>query len=126
MEWIDETVAIGSWMDARCVRVLKREKIDLIVDTRTLFSRPGSFRNEPDINLVNKSAEMMVELSRLKVKVLIFCRHGRDRSPFLATVYFSKRYGVPCDEAYRLIMSKRPRTIYHPEWVEMLGSLKPT
>ena len=125
MDWIDETVAIGSWMDAHCVRALRREKIDLIIDSRTLFSRPGTFRNEPDIDLVKKAADTMVELSRLNVKVLAFCRHGRDRSPFLAAVYFSKRYGLPYDEAYRLIMRKRPRTIYHPEWVEMMNTPKP-
>lgn len=124
MDWIDETVAIGSALDARCVRRLKREKVDLIIDSRTLFSRPGLFSNVPDMNQVMKTAETMVELSGLKVRVLIFCRHGKDRSPFVAAIYYSKKYGVPCNEAYQVIMSKRQRTVYHPEWVAKLGASK--
>jgi hypothetical protein len=121
MNWIDETIAIGSWMDARCVRNLKREKIDLIIDSRTLFFRkPGTLRNEPRIDMLEKAVEMLIELSSLKAKVLVFCRHGKDRSPFLVMAYFSKKHGVSCDEAYQRIKSKRRRTIYHPEWVKML------
>jgi hypothetical protein len=121
MNWIDETIAIGSWMDARCVRNLKREKIDLIIDSRTLFFRkPGTLRNEPRIDMLEKAVEMLIELSSLKAKVLVFCRHGKDRSPFLVMVYLSKKDGVSCDEAYQRIKSKRRRTIYHPEWVKML------
>jgi protein-tyrosine phosphatase len=71
---------------------------------------------------IKKIADLMLDLAKLKARVLVFCRHGKDRSPFLATVYYSKRYGVPCEEAYRFVMSKRSRAIYHPEWVEMLGS----
>lgn len=108
-------------MDAHCVRILRREKIDLIIDSRTLFFRKsGTLRNEPRIDMVEKAAEMMIELSGLKAKVLVFCRYGKDRSPFLVMVYFSKKYGVSCDEAYQLIKSKRRRTIYHPEWVKIL------
>jgi Dual specificity phosphatase, catalytic domain len=121
MDWIDETVAIGSWMDAYCVRKLRREKIDLIIDSRTLFFRKfGTSRNEPRIDLVEKAAEMMIELSGIKVKVLVFCNHGKDRSPFLVMVYFCKKNGISCDEAYQLIKGKRKRTIYHPEWVKIL------
>jgi hypothetical protein len=122
MDWIDETVAIGSWMDAYCVRKLRREKIDLIIDSRTLFFRKsGTLRNEPRIDLVEKAAEMMIELSDIKAKVLVYCRHGKDRSPFLVMVYFSKKNGISCDESYQLIRSKRERTVYHPEWVNMLS-----
>lgn len=121
MDWIDENIAIGSWVDAHCVRILKKERIDLMIDSRTLFTRASRLsRNVPDIALVERSAELMTVISKHKVKVLVYCRHGKDRSPFLAAVYFSRRYGVPFDEAYRLIGSKRSRTVYHPEWAEML------
>jgi hypothetical protein len=125
MDWIDDTIAIGSWMDAYCVRTLKRERIDLMIDSRTLFlKKSGSMRNEPNIASINKSAEMMIALSDNNAKVLVYCRHGKDRSPFLAMVYLSKKHGLPCEEAYQLIRSKRPRTVYHPEWVKMLGLSK--
>jgi hypothetical protein len=124
MDWIDDSIAIGNWVDARCVRNLKREKIDVIIDSRTLFSRPGTVRNMPDMNLVIRAAQMMVDLSRLNAKILVFCRHGKDRSPFLAMIYLSRKNGITCEQAYQLIKSKRPRTIFHPEWVEKLGALK--
>ncbi len=125
MDWIDETIAIGSWFDAHCVRILRREKIDLIIDSRALFTKPRNYKNEPNSERVIKAAEMLLELSKLKVKVLVFCRHGKDRSPFLVALYYSKKHEMSIDEAYQLIRSKRPRTVFHPEWVEMLGSLKP-
>jgi hypothetical protein len=125
MDWIDDTIAIGSWMDAHCVRILKRERIDLMIDSRTLFLKKSrSMRNEPNIALVNKSAEMMIALSDINAKVLVYCRHGKDRSPFLAMVYLSKKHGMPCEEAYQLVRSKRPRTVYHREWVKMLEPSK--
>ncbi len=124
MDWIDETIAIGNWIDAHCVRILRNEKIDLIIDSRALFTKPSNFRNEPNSERVIRAAEILLELSKLKVKVLVFCRHGKDRSPFIVALYYSKKHEVSIDEAYKLIRSKRPRTVFHPEWVEMLGSLK--
>jgi murein endopeptidase len=35
-------------------------------------------------------------------------------------VYLSKKHGMPYEEAYQLIRSRRKRAIYHPEWVKML------
>lgn len=125
MDWIDDNIAIGNWLDAHCIRNLKREKVDLIIDSRTLFSRPNGFRNMPEIELVSKSAKQMVELSRLKLRVLVFCNHGKDRSPFLGMVYLTLRHGMSFDQANKIIKSKRPRTIYHPEWVEMLNTVRP-
>jgi len=124
MDWIDETNAIGSWIDAHCVRILRRERIDLIIDSRALFTKSTNLKNEPNLDRIVRAAEMMVELSKLKVRVLVFCKHGKDRSPFLAMIYYSKRYDVHIDEAYQLIRSKRPKTVYHPEWVEKLDLLK--
>jgi len=121
MDWIDETVAIGSWVDAHCVRTLRKETIDLPIDSRALFTKPRNFRNEPNPERVMRATQMLLELSKLELKVLVFCRHGKDRSPFLVALYYSKKNEVSIDEAYQFIMSKRPRTVSHPEWVEMLG-----
>jgi hypothetical protein len=121
MDWIDDTIAIGSWLDARCVRILRRERIDLLIDSRALFlRRSGSMTNEPNVALIGRSAQLMVDLSNLNVRVLVYCRHGKDRSPFLTMVYLCKKHGMPFGEAYQLIRSKRPRIVYHDEWVKML------
>jgi hypothetical protein len=125
MDWIDDNIAVGNWLDAHCVRNLRREKVDLIIDSRTLFSRPDGFRSMPEIDLVTKAARHMVELSHLELRVLVFCNHGKDRSPFLTMVYLTMRHGMSCDQAYQLIKSKRPRTVYHPDWVEKLNAPNP-
>ena len=59
----------------------------------------------------------LVDLSLLKAKVLIYCNRGRDRSPFTAMLYVSKRYGLSYQEAYALVKSKRRETAFHWDWV---------
>jgi len=121
MDWTDEHVAVGSWVDAFVVARLKKEEVDLIIDARTLFGRyPLSLEHYPHINKVQRAAEMLVAISDLEAKVLIRCRRGRDRTPFLAMLYVCKKYAMPYKDAYEFVRSKRPQTVYHEEWVRML------
>jgi len=121
MNWIDDNVAVGNWMDAFRVGALRREGIDLIIDARTLFHRNWrNFHHYPDVKRVRRAGNMLVSLAELDAKVLVRCRHGRDRTPFLAMLYVSKRYNKTVKEAYEMVKEKRPQTVLHWEWVEML------
>ena len=121
MDWIDEHVAVGSWVDAFVVARLKKEEVDLIIDARTLFGRDRlSLKHFPYIDKVQRAAEMLVVISKLEAKVLIRCRRGRDRTPFLAMLYVCKKYAMSYKEAYEFVRSRRPQTVYHEEWVKML------
>jgi hypothetical protein len=121
MDWIDDVVAIGNWVDARNVVLLKREAIDLIIDARTLFEQSFLGLNRvPTVKSVLKAADLLVTLSEHKIKVMIRCHRGRDRSPFVAMVYASKKYAMPYREAYDFVKQRNPRTVYHWDWVKML------
>jgi protein-tyrosine phosphatase len=124
MEWIDDMVAVGNWVDASGVDDLKREEIDLIVDARTLFKQNKLGSNRvPLVKKVLRAADLLVAVSDHKPKVMIRCHRGRDRSPFVAMVYVSKKYGISHKEAYDMVRKKNPRTVYHWDWVEMLGDV---
>jgi protein-tyrosine phosphatase len=64
---------------------------------------------------------MIEALTHFNAKVLVHCTEGIDRTPFVAMVYVSKKYDMPYEDAYKLVKEKRPGTIYHWDWVEMLG-----
>ncbi len=123
MDWIDEAVCVGNWLDARRRRRLKSENVDLIVDARILFDQGFLGRNRtPVVDAVIRVADLLVAVSEKKGKVMIRCRRGRDRSPFVAMVYVSRKYGMSHEDAYEMVKRKVPRTAYHWDWVKMLST----
>ncbi len=121
LEWVDENVAIGSWIDAARFGMLKRNGVEVVIDVRVLFERkPHSLYRVPKVERLMHVADMLVELSKRKAKVMIRCRQGKDRTPLVATAYASMRYGMSLVEAYEFVKTKRPRTKYHWDWLEML------
>ncbi|MCX6653276.1 MAG: dual specificity protein phosphatase family protein [Methanomassiliicoccales archaeon] len=124
MDWIDDFVAVGGWMDAISVHRRKEEGVELIIDARTLFDRGRDLKHTPRIEQLLRAGDMLVALSDLDAKVLIRCRKGKDRTLFLAMIYVSKKYGLSYRDAYARVKEKRPRIAYYWDWVEMLGSGK--
>jgi hypothetical protein len=121
VNWIDKNVAIGDWVDAGRINKLKRDGIELIVDARTLFERsPPCFRSVPMLDKVIHAAEMLVVLADMDAKVLVRCRRGRDRTPFVVMLYLSKKQGLSYREAYERVKQGRPVTVFHWEWVDLL------
>jgi len=121
MNWIDEYVAVGGWKSVFLIDNLKKEDIDLIIDARTLFDIAHGRPKKPIVKKVLKAADMIEALTHFNAKVLVHCTEGIDRTPFVAMVYVSKKYDMPYEDAYKLVKEKRPGTIYHWDWVEMLG-----
>ncbi|HXZ23427.1 MAG TPA: hypothetical protein VEH08_01695 [Methanomassiliicoccales archaeon] len=121
MDWIDENVAVGGWMDAWRVGMLRREEIDLIIDARTLFHRvPWYGGRVPYVDRVKRSADLLLSTSSLGARVLVRCRWGKDRTPFVAMMYVSRRYNLPLMKAYELVKQKRPQTRVHLDWVRII------
>jgi hypothetical protein len=118
MDWIDDTVAVGNWLDGLSARRRDRENIELVLDARLLFTKNFfSSKREPLVDRLSRAQGQLVELSSLKTRVLIYCNRGRDRSSFLAMLYLSKRYGLSYQEAYEKVRSKRKVTAFHWDWV---------
>ncbi|MFA5313941.1 MAG: dual specificity protein phosphatase family protein, partial [Methanomassiliicoccales archaeon] len=122
MDWIDEHVAVGGWRSVFLLDDLQKADIDLIIDARTLFDVLHGNPKKPLVNRVLKAGDMIVALTEFDAKVLVHCSKGVDRTPFVAMVYVSKKYNMPYKEAYELVKEKRPETIFHWDWVEMLGT----
>jgi hypothetical protein len=121
MDWIDDTVAVGNRFDAVRTRTLRREGIDLVMDARLLFTKHYfSSRRSPILDRALHARDLLVGISPQKPRVLIFCNRGRDRSPFIAMLYISNRYGMNSRDAYELVRSKRTRTVVHGDWAEMI------
>jgi len=121
MDWIDDTVCVGNWIDVWNLDNLKSEKIDLIVDARVLFDQSLLGTNRvPIADRVLRAADLLVAISEKKPKIMIRCRQGRDRAPFVAMVYVSKKHGMSYREAYDLVKQKVHRTAYHWDWTKML------
>jgi hypothetical protein len=124
MNWIDQYVAVGGWKSVFFIDNLKKEDIDLIIDARTLFDLPHGNPKKPIVKKILKAGDMLEALTHFNAKVLIHCTEGIDRTPFVAMVYVSKKYDMSYKEAYELVKEKRPETIFHWDWVEMLGESK--
>lgn len=39
MDWIDDNIAVGNWIDAEEVAERKEKGVDLVLDARALFRR---------------------------------------------------------------------------------------
>jgi hypothetical protein len=121
MNWIDEFVAVGGWKDVFFINDLKNADIDLIIDARTLFDIIYGTDKKPLVDKVMRAGDVLVSLTEHDAKALIHCHEGIDRTPFVAMVYVSKKYNMSYKDAYEFVHEKRPQTVYHWDWVEMLG-----
>ena len=122
MNWIDDFVALSGWEDAMSINDLKEEDIDLIIDARTLFDGVSGLSIKPRVNKVMKAGDMLVALTNFKAKILVHCFAGIDRTPFVAMVYVSKKYDMSYKDAYEFVKKKNPPTVFHWDWVDMLGT----
>jgi hypothetical protein len=119
MEWIDDVVAVGGWLDGASARRHRLQGIDLIIDARTLFTQSIlASRRSPLVDRLLLARDRLVDISVKGPKVLVFCNRGKDRSPFVAMLYMSKRYGISHREAYEMVKTKNELTAFHWNWVE--------
>ena len=122
MDWIDDTVAVGDWIDGFFAQRRRHEGIDIIIDSRNLFTQNIiPHRRSPLVDLLMRAQDLLVDIAPLEPKVLIYCNQGRDRSPFVAMLYVSKRYGMSYQEAYELVKSKRKESVFHWDWVRSVS-----
>jgi len=49
-------------------------------------------------------------------KILVYCREGIDRAPFVAALYLHYFQDMSLEEAYKHVKSMRPQSTPHPEW----------
>ncbi len=123
MNWIDESVAIGNFIEANNVSLLRKENIDLIVDVRTAFDTNARFEFLHHRHIVNyeraeKISMLLVALFNLKARVLVHCLEGIDRTPFIVMLYVARKYELGYKSAYEFVKQRRPQTHFHWKWLK--------
>jgi protein-tyrosine phosphatase len=122
LNWVDENVAIGNFLEANDVHLLREKNIDLIIDVRTAFNTNARFEFLLHRKILNseraqKISILLTALFNLKSKVLVHCLEGVDRTPFVVMLYVAQKYGMTFKDAYYLVKQKRPQTRFHWRWV---------
>jgi hypothetical protein len=122
LNWIDESVAIGSFIEANNVNLLRKENIDLVIDVRTAFNSNAFFEFLFRKQILNnekakKISVLLNALFSLKAKVLVHCLQGVDRTPFIVMLYVAQKYNMSYKDAYYFVKQKRPQTRFHWHWV---------
>jgi protein-tyrosine phosphatase len=123
MDWVDETVAIGNIIDSQNRAELNKNQIDVMLDARGCFRLDIGLlgKDVPEVPVkekIQREVDVLLALATAKIKVLVYCFQGHDRSPFLIAVYLSKKLGISIDEAYSEVARKHRSTIVHLEWIE--------
>ena len=124
MDWIDDNVALGTWLDSERHAGLQKGSIDLVIDARMLFRRKSwkPFDFEPRVDRILRAGDVLLATSNLQAKALVHCVWGKDRTPFVVSVYVSKKLAIPMGKAYELVKLKHPQTVVHQDWIELLQS----
>jgi len=121
MDWITDQIAIGNYLDAQDVELLRREGIASILSLDgslagrapselgvqkiavvKLLDGPGNDR-DTFFRAVNSLSRFVTTSS----PVLVQCHAGRSRSPVIVAGHFIKTRGIQPDEALRLVAAKR-------------------
>jgi protein-tyrosine phosphatase len=121
MDWITNKIAIGNYLDAKDVELLKREGVKSIlsldgtpavIEPKELGVRKIVIRRLQDgaetprsefLETVNQLRSLVTENG----PVLVQCRAGRSRSVVLVAAYFMTSLGISAKEAIARVAAKR-------------------
>jgi hypothetical protein len=121
MNWITDQIAIGNYLDAQDVELLRREGIASILSLDgSLAGRVPSDLGVRKIAVVKlqdgpgndrdtffRAVDTLCRLVGASPPVLVQCHAGRSRSAVVVAGHFIKTRGIQPDEALRLVAAKR-------------------
>lgn len=121
MDWITNNIAIGNYLEAQDVELLRRENITAIlsldktfqgknvasmglnaVEVVPLDDGPGN-----DVRLFHRAIDELIRLSRRQEMILVQCHAGRSRSAIVMAGYLMKTLAIESDEALAQMAAKR-------------------
>jgi protein tyrosine phosphatase (PTP) superfamily phosphohydrolase (DUF442 family) len=121
MDWITDQIAIGNYLDAQDLELLRREGIASIlcldgclagrvpselgvqkIAVVTLQDGPGN-----DRDTFFRAVETLTRFASTSAPVLVQCHAGRSRSAVIVAGHLVKTRGIQPDEALRLVAAKR-------------------
>ena len=121
MDWITETIAIGTFLEARnrtlrvdagirsiiCLDAVLRDpdESSLDVDDYQVIDFADGPGNDP--RLFDQAVRLVGLLSEQSPKLLVHCRAGRSRSVVVVAGYLMRQRHWSCDEAIAFIGRRR-------------------
>ncbi len=121
MNWITEDIAIGNYLDAKNVELLKKEKIQSVISLNgqshdaealgidsdniakfNLIDGPGN-----DIGLFRRVIQNLTRLVNCHPPVFVHCHAGQSRSVAIVAGHLMFEHSMEPDEAISLIGQKR-------------------
>jgi protein-tyrosine phosphatase len=73
---------------------------------------------------LDRVADAMKTARAKGTPVLVFCGHGKYRSPLAGAWYLHRAEGVPLDEAYSRVRAARPKAHRALDWIGNLEDLR--
>lgn len=121
MDWIEEDIAIGNFVEAKDVELLEKASISsaLSLDGTLSGVLPQSLKLKRievvrledgpgnDLRLFNLAINALDELVRATPPVLVQCHAGRSRSVVVVAAHLMKRLGIDAPTALARVASKR-------------------
>jgi protein-tyrosine phosphatase len=132
MDWITDTVAIGTEHEAQDVDLLRTHGFRSVVSLNGALTPEHAaglglaevvgyrlLDGANDLRLFRWAVEDLVRLTRTSPPVLVHCRAGRSRSPAVVAGYLILTEGLSPSSALALIAGKRELSVA-PDLVRLL------
>jgi hypothetical protein len=121
MDWITDQIAIGNYLDAQDVELLRREGIAAIlsldgcldgkVAAELGVQKIAVFRLQDgpgnDLDLFRKAVDTVTRFATTSPPLLVQCHAGRSRSAVVVAGHLIRTRGLQPEEALRFVASKR-------------------
>lgn len=121
MNWITDKIAIGNYLDAQDIELIKEYGI------RSVVCLDGSLRSSHaaalelsevaayqlidgagnDLRIIRFAVDDLIRLVESNPPVLVHCHAGRSRSAVVVAAYIMKVQGLSADDALALVAAKR-------------------
>lgn len=121
LSWISKFLGIA---DLKTVKEFSKIYNHVFIDVRPVFFAD----EEKNWHVISKKASDLILMIDLFINegktVIIYCRGGIDRSPFIAALYLNKNLYYTPELAYKRIKKEHPPTMEHMNWFEEMGLIK--
>jgi protein-tyrosine phosphatase len=137
MDWITDRIAVGNYLDAQDVELLRKEAISSVLSLdRTLQGRnaaelglkaievvPLEDAAGNDPRLFREAVDALAMLESKAGPVLVQCHAGRSRSAVVVVGYLMRSLGLDIDTALAQVAAKREIAV-NPALLHLLETLE--
>ncbi len=121
MDWITEDIAVGNYLEAQDIDLLRREGVASVLSLDRTVTETDQSRLElaevesipledgpgNDPRMFRQAVEALERLLCVNKSVLVQCHAGRSRSVIVVAGYLMRKRGINADEALALVATRR-------------------